>query len=123
MRSKARISEERILSPCAAFGEDKPVQVSRKELANIIEARVEEIFDLVLQEIKRSGYDGLAAGRHGPDRRHQPAARHPQPGQPVCSGLPVRIAQPGKPGRADRSAQFTRLFHQRRSALLGADDE
>jgi len=41
------------------FGEDKPVQVSRKELANIIEARVEEIFDLVLQEIKRSGYDGL----------------------------------------------------------------
>ena len=41
------------------FGEDKPVQVSRKELANIIEARVEEIFDLVLQVIKRSGYDGL----------------------------------------------------------------
>src|SRR5450759_1040387 len=41
------------------FGEDKPVQVSCKELANIIEARVEEIFDLVLQVIKRSGYDGL----------------------------------------------------------------
>lgn len=41
------------------FGEDKPAQVSRKELANIIEARVEEIFLLVLQEIKRSGYDGL----------------------------------------------------------------
>jgi cell division protein FtsA len=41
------------------FGEEKPAQVSRKELANIIEARVEEIFDLVLQEIKRSGYDGL----------------------------------------------------------------
>lgn len=42
-----------------AFGEDTPVQVSRKELAHIIEARVEEIFVLVLQEIKRSGYDGL----------------------------------------------------------------
>ena len=41
------------------FGEDKPIQVSRKELAHIIEARVEEIFSLVLQEIKRSGYDGL----------------------------------------------------------------
>lgn len=42
-----------------AFGEDQPVQVSRKELAEIIEARVEEIFTLLLQEIKRSGYDGL----------------------------------------------------------------
>ena len=42
-----------------SFGEDKPVQVSRRELAGIIEARIEEIFQLVLQEIKRSGYDGL----------------------------------------------------------------
>ncbi|HPH95581.1 MAG TPA: cell division protein FtsA [Anaerolineaceae bacterium] len=42
-----------------AFGEDKPVQTSRRELAHIIEARVEEIFLLVMQEIKRSGYDGL----------------------------------------------------------------
>lgn len=41
------------------FTEERPVQVSRKELAHIIEARVEEIFLLVLQEIKRSGYDGL----------------------------------------------------------------
>jgi len=42
-----------------AFGEEKPVQVNRRELAHIIEARVEEIFMLLLQEIKRSGYDGL----------------------------------------------------------------
>ncbi|MBC8336105.1 MAG: cell division protein FtsA [Anaerolineales bacterium] len=41
------------------FGEDKPVQINRQELAHIIEARVEEIFELSLQEIKRSGYDGL----------------------------------------------------------------
>ncbi len=41
------------------FGEEDPVNVSRIELANIIEARVEEIFSLMLQEIKRSGYDGL----------------------------------------------------------------
>lgn len=41
------------------FGEEKPVEVSRKDLSLIIEARAEEIFDLVLQEIKRSGYDGL----------------------------------------------------------------
>lgn len=41
------------------FGEERPVQINRKELAHIIEARVEEIFALTLQEIKRSGYDGL----------------------------------------------------------------
>ncbi len=42
-----------------AFGEDQPVQISRYDLAHIIEARVEEVFALTLQEIKRSGYDGL----------------------------------------------------------------
>jgi cell division protein FtsA len=42
-----------------AFGEEEPVRVSRKDLVHIIEARAEEIFSLVLQEIKRSGYDGL----------------------------------------------------------------
>ena len=41
------------------FGEERPVQINRKDLAHIIEARVEEIFSLTLQEIKRSGYDGL----------------------------------------------------------------
>jgi cell division protein FtsA len=42
-----------------AFGEDNPIQISRRDLAYIVEARVEEIFRFVLQEIKRSGYDGL----------------------------------------------------------------
>jgi len=41
------------------FGEEEVVQVNRQELALIIEARVEEMFGMVLQEIKRSGYDGL----------------------------------------------------------------
>jgi cell division protein FtsA len=41
------------------FGEERAVQVNRQDLAHIIEARVEEIFRLTLQEIKRSGYDGL----------------------------------------------------------------
>jgi cell division protein FtsA len=43
----------------SAFGEDRPVEVSRLDLATIIEARVEEMFSLVLQEVKRTGYDGL----------------------------------------------------------------
>ena len=41
------------------FGEDKDVRISRQDLAHIIEARVEETFNLIFQEIKRSGYDGL----------------------------------------------------------------
>jgi cell division protein FtsA len=41
------------------FGEDHPVQINRQDLAHIIEARVMEIFKLIMQEIKRSGYDGL----------------------------------------------------------------
>ncbi len=41
------------------FGEEEAVEINRQELAHIIEARVEEMFSLVLQEIKRSGYDGL----------------------------------------------------------------
>jgi cell division protein FtsA len=43
----------------AVFGEGERGRVSRQFLSQIIEARVEEIFDLILQEIKRSGYDGL----------------------------------------------------------------
>ncbi len=41
------------------FGEDNDVRINRQDLSHIIEARVEETFDLIMQEIKRSGYDGL----------------------------------------------------------------
>jgi cell division protein FtsA len=43
----------------STFGEGERQRVPRQFLSQIIEARVEEIFDLILQEIKRSGYDGL----------------------------------------------------------------
>jgi len=43
----------------AVFGDGGRQQVSRQFLSQVIQARVEEIFDLILQEIKRSGYDGL----------------------------------------------------------------
>ena len=52
------VSPEEVF-PVRAFGEDQPVEVSRFDLAHIIEARVEEIFTLMMQEIRRSGYDGL----------------------------------------------------------------
>ena len=41
------------------FGEGMPTSFSRHELAEVIEYRTLEIFELVQREIKRSGYDGL----------------------------------------------------------------
>jgi cell division protein FtsA len=41
------------------FGQEKAIQIQRADLARILEPRVEELFTLVRQEIKRSGYDGL----------------------------------------------------------------
>jgi len=41
------------------FGEGMPMEARRNELAQVIEARVEELFEMVQKEIKRSGYDGL----------------------------------------------------------------
>ena len=35
------------------------MQLARADLATVIEARVEEMFSLMLQEIKHTGYDGL----------------------------------------------------------------
>jgi len=45
--------------PIQPFGEELPSKVQRADLAHIINARVAEIFELVLKEAKRSGYDGL----------------------------------------------------------------
>jgi cell division protein FtsA len=45
--------------PIQPFGEDLPSKVQRADLAYIIHARVAEIFELILKEAKRSGYDGL----------------------------------------------------------------
>jgi len=75
------------------FGEEVPLQISRRELSHIIEARVEEIFSLVLQEIKRSGYDGLL-----PAGMVLTGGSSVLPGMRMLAsqvlGLPVRIAQP-----------------------------
>lgn len=43
----------------AAFGEGASQSVSRLQLAQIIEARAEEMYLLIQNEIKRSGYEGL----------------------------------------------------------------
>jgi len=76
-----------------SFGEDAPTRINRVDLANIIEARMEEIFYLVLQEIRRSGYDGLLpAGLILTGGSSQlPGCR--QLASQVM-GLPARIAKP-----------------------------
>ena len=43
----------------SVFGGDSWQAVSRQFLSEIIKARAAEIFSLMLQEVKRSGYDGL----------------------------------------------------------------
>lgn len=84
------------------FGEDQPVRILRKDMAHIIEARVEEMFDLCLQEIKRSGYDGLL-----PAGMVLTGGTSLLPGiRNLASrvlGMPVRTAQPDKlVGLADK---------------------
>jgi len=86
------ISDDQIMT-IRSFGEDEPIQYKKKDLAFVIEARAEEIFQMVLQEIKRSGYDGLlpAGMVLTGGTSNLPGIRH------LASqtlGLPVRIAQP-----------------------------
>jgi cell division protein FtsA len=85
--------DEKDVFTVRSFGEEAATQVSRRELAMIIEARMEEIFDLVLQEIKRSGYDGLL-----PAGMILTGGCSLLPGARSLAsrvmGLPVRIARP-----------------------------
>ena len=86
------VSEEDFFT-LRAFGEDSPMQVSRRDLAHIIEARVDEIFQLVMQEIHRSGLTSLL-----------PAGMVLTGGSSLMAGIrplasrvlnmPVRIAKP-----------------------------
>jgi len=75
------------------FGEDHDVKINRQDLAHIIEARIEETFGLIMQEVKRSGYDGLL-----PAGMVLTGGTSSLPGiKQVASevlGMPVRTAQP-----------------------------
>jgi cell division protein FtsA len=75
------------------FGEDKDVRINRQDLAHIIEARVSETFSLIMQEVKRSGYDGLL-----PAGMVLTGGTAALPGIKTIAtdvlGMPVRTAQP-----------------------------
>ncbi|RJQ43403.1 MAG: cell division protein FtsA [Anaerolineaceae bacterium] len=76
-----------------SFGDEESTEFRRADLAYIIEARIEEIFQYVMQEVKRSGYDGLL-----PAGVVLTGGSSLLPGiRDLASdvlGLPVRIAQP-----------------------------
>jgi len=86
-------SEEDEMFQIRPFGDEEMVEIRQRDLAMIIEARVEEIFSYVMREIKRSGYDGLL-----------PAGMVLTGGSSAMPGIsgfaremfnfPVRVAQP-----------------------------
>lgn len=88
----SEVGENEIIT-VRSFGQEGPQQCNRCDLAHIIEARVEEIFMLVLQEIKRSGYDGLL-----PAGMVLTGGSSLLPGMRTLAsnvlGLPVRVARP-----------------------------
>jgi cell division protein FtsA len=89
---KSEIAEDEFFT-LRAFGEDQPIQASRRDLAHIIEARVDEIFSLLQQEIRRSGYDGML-----PAGMVLTGGTSLLPGiRPLASrilSMPVRVARP-----------------------------
>lgn len=92
-RAVIKQGDEREFFTVRPFGEEDAVQVRQQDLIHIINARVEEIFSMVVQEIKRSGYDGLLpAGMvltggtcNLPDIRDVASA---------IIGVPARVAHP-----------------------------
>ena len=76
-----------------SFAEERHVDVDRLEMTQIIEARVEEIFSLMLQEIKRSGYDGLLPAGMVLTGGSSALKGVPELASRVL-GMPVRTGQP-----------------------------
>lgn len=52
------VAEDEVITT-AAFGDAQSQSISRRFIAEILEARSEEVLLYILQEIRRSGYDGL----------------------------------------------------------------
>ncbi len=86
------VVDNRIITIPGFKGRDHK-EISEKNLARIIQARVEEIFDYVLWEVRRSGYDGkLIAGMvltgGGSLLKHIDLLAE------YHTGLPTRVGQP-----------------------------
>jgi cell division protein FtsA len=83
------------------FGDGMPIEVGRSQLAEVIEARVEEIFEMAQKEIKRSGYDGLLRAGAVVTGGGCALPGTKEVAQRVL-GVPIRIARPERlTGMAD----------------------
>jgi cell division protein FtsA len=78
-----------------SFGDERQIEINRHEMAQIIEARVEEIFNLMLAEIKRSGYDGLLPAGLVLTGGSSALRGLPQLAERVLN-MPVRLGRPEK---------------------------
>ena len=90
LHTSVRAEESFSVTP---FGDEARQQVFRREVANILEARVEEIFNLIMREIKRSGYDGLLPAGVVLCGGSAQLAGMVELGKSVL-GMPLRIGQP-----------------------------
>ncbi len=77
----------------ATFGDTSAHTITRRDIAEVLEYRVLDLFDLIRREIKRSGYDGLlpaglvfCGGSAQLSGLRELAAEY--------FGLPVRVGQP-----------------------------
>jgi cell division protein FtsA len=84
------------------FGEEQMSQVKRLDLAHIIYARIEELFQLVLREAKYSAYDGLLSAGIVLTGGSAQLPGIKQVASDVLK-MPVRVAQPERlTGMADQ---------------------
>src|SRR5579859_1231208 len=85
-----------------AFGEEEMSKVKRSDLINIVQDRVEELFQLVLREAKYSAYDGLLSAGIVLTGGSAQLAGIKQVASDVLK-MPVRVAQPERlSGMADQ---------------------
>lgn len=87
------IVDNRIITISGIKGRE-PKEISEKNLSKIIQARLEEIFDYVLWEIRRSGYErkliaGIVLTGGGALLRHVDLLAEYHTGMPARIGLPV----------------------------------
>ncbi len=87
------IVDNRIITISGISGRE-PKEISEKNLARIIQARLEEIFDYVLWEIRRSGYErkliaGIVLTGGGALLKHIDLLAEYHTGMPARIGLPV----------------------------------
>ena len=108
------------------FGANRNVTVSKQYITDILRARTEELFEYVLREIKRSGYDELLTagvvftGGTSKIPGFLELAQQMFPDYlPVRLGAPIRTT--GERGRKASSPEFARVVGTLRWGLQGHD--